>query len=343
MGRRINISGLFINTKITRSAHSCRYCSISKKEFSNLSISRFAAVVESLIDWTAAHRPELKIFPCVNNSVDYDDETRASAVRLRRLAGQSYDVLTTGGLRIRPENEIQIWLRGWRDLNVKCVHATYAGHGAVHDRWNGRAGDFEYLIGIQRIAGQLEMKLGQSLFLTKSTRPYIEDLIAKLDAIPAEIQYRWVFPIGYIGLGARLEDDRIDEEIRNALPATHLPEIAWFEIRDLAFRARMDRDHFRRRGQIICVHSPLGNQGFEYRLKLKKSFWDEVISDLEKRTRSAYSFIPPVQELCKRYGDRNSKLIYDELIEIDRVWLDRHLREYPNTFEGHLTNLMIDQ
>jgi CRISPR-associated protein Cas5d len=43
MARAVRFTDLFINTKIARCAHSCRYCSISKKDFSDLPFSRFEA------------------------------------------------------------------------------------------------------------------------------------------------------------------------------------------------------------------------------------------------------------------------------------------------------------
>ena len=109
------------------------------------------------------------------------------------------------------------WLAERRDAGIEWVGASFAGHGAIHDRWNGRQGDFDFLTRIQRIAADLGMKRMERLFVIKSLLPDLDESIERLNLIPGQVR-RFLCLFYYRGYAVRFEDDRITEEIRDGLP-----------------------------------------------------------------------------------------------------------------------------
>jgi hypothetical protein len=88
----------------------------------------------------------------------------------------------------------------------------------THDRWNGRAGDFEYQTSILRLGGERAMVRVEHLFLTQNTLPLFDRLLDILDSIPGEIRHRSVGLFFFAGLASRYESERITEEVRDSLP-----------------------------------------------------------------------------------------------------------------------------
>src|SRR5262249_14444086 len=95
---------------------------------------------------------------------------------------------------------------------------SLAGCDQTHDRWNGRAGDFAYQTTILRLAGERGMVRRERLFLAQNTLPHFDRLLDILDAIPGEVKNRYVTLFFYAGLARRYENERITEDVRDALP-----------------------------------------------------------------------------------------------------------------------------
>lgn len=341
MTRQVNITGIFINSKLIGCAHSCRYCSISIKHVNRLPLGRFATLVDGLIEWRARSRPHFDLYPAINHCYEMDAGTIAGYMALRARAGSPIDMITTGGLRQRSDAEIRDWLAEWRAHGIRCLHASFAGHGAVHDRWNGRRGDFLWLTRLLQLAGTLGFELGQSLFLTKSTLPLLPELIVMLDAMAGTVRHRRIFPLGYTGLAVNHEPDRITESIRDALPAPVAKFCwqgagSWRSERQWIEHIRSDQE--RPRDVVLKLEVTDANIA-----SLEARPWDDIMTDLEHRTRAAYAAVPSTRTLCDQVGDPDSRLVYVNRHEIERLWLWRYLKRSPIAFEGHLTDMLGDQ
>ena len=105
-------------------------------------------------DWRLSERPDLDIGIFVGPSSDYDTETLKGVARLRERRGGKFQIVNLGGLRIRRGDELVAWIEERREAGIVGFHTSLAGYGETHDRWNGRAGDFEYQTLILRLAGQ---------------------------------------------------------------------------------------------------------------------------------------------------------------------------------------------
>jgi hypothetical protein len=252
-------------------AHICRYCLISEsRKRSALPFSRFETLVHRFHDWKQSdRRDDLEIGAFVGPSFDYDLATLKGVARLRARRGGKFEILNLGGLRIRRGDALTVWLEERKAAGIVGFHASFAGHGATHDRWNGRAGDFDYQTSILRLGGERGMVRREKLFLTQNTLPIFDRLLDILDGIPGEISNRTASPFFYAGLANRYEDERITEDTRDTLPDrikrlqprkfnTWLSEREWIPVMletasqpKVAAEARCRRDEHRSPGKIL--------------------------------------------------------------------------------------------
>jgi hypothetical protein len=200
-------------------AHICRYCLISEtRKGSALLFERFEQLVHRFYDWKASsHRDDLDLGVFVGPSFDYDLETLKGVARLRARRGGKFEILNLGGLRIRRGEALRGWLAERQAAGIIGFHTSLAGWGEVHDRWNGRRGDFDYQTTVLRMGGERGMVRHERLFLTKNTLPHFDRLLDILDGLPGEIRQRNVSLFFYAGLATRYESERITEEIRDGL------------------------------------------------------------------------------------------------------------------------------
>ena len=219
MPREIVGKGLRFSLRHAPCAHICRYCLISEsRKRSLLPFSRFEQLVHRFYYWKRSQRDDLEIGVFVGPSFDYDIETLKGVARLRERRGGKFQILNLGGLRIRGGDELVAWLDERKVAGIIGFHSSLAGHGEIHDRWNGRAGDFDYQTSILRLAGERGMIRQEKLFLAQNTLPIFDRLLDILDDIPGEISSRTASPFFYTGLATRYESQRLTEDIRDRFP-----------------------------------------------------------------------------------------------------------------------------
>src|SRR5262245_55776379 len=172
MPREIVARGLTFSLRHAPCAHICRYCLVSEtRKGSKLPFSRFERLVHRFYDWRDSGRTDIGIRIFVGPSFDYDIDTLKGVSRLRARRGSAFEILNLGGLRIRDPGALKVWLDERQAAGIVGFHASLAGCGKTHDRWNGRAGDFEYQVSILRMAGKRGMARQERLFLTQNTLP----------------------------------------------------------------------------------------------------------------------------------------------------------------------------
>ena len=192
MPREIVGKGLRFSLRHAPCAHICRYCLISEsRKRSALPFARFEQLVHRFHDWKKSNRrDDLQIRIFVGPSFDYDLETLRGLARLHARRGAKFQIVNLGGLRIRSGDALVEWIEERRTAGITGFHTSLAGYGEIHDRWNGRAGDFDYQTSILRLAGERRMVRQEKLFLTQNTLAILDGLLDILDAIPGEISSR---------------------------------------------------------------------------------------------------------------------------------------------------------
>jgi len=308
-------------------AHICRYCLISEsRKRSALPFSRFEQLVHRFYDWAQSRgRDDVEIGTFVGPSFDYGLETLKGVARLRARRGGKFQILNLGGLRIRQGDALATWLEERRAAGIVGFHTSLAGYGETHDRWNGRAGDFDYQTSILRMAGERGMVRREKLFLTQNTLPIFDRLLDILDGIPGEVVSRSASPFFYAGLAARYESERITEDIRDNLPE-----------RINRLRPRKF-DNWLSERQWIPVMMETASQPRRLTLKLdvdetnidylEKASCDDIFAERERQYQDDYRRIPSLDELCSRYGDSTSRRIYVMSRDVEGRWMDLHERE----------------
>ena len=61
--------------------------------------------------------------------------------------------------------------------------------------------------------------------------------------------------------------------------------------------------------------------------RLEKLSCEEIFNQREFEYQAGYRAIPALDELCKRYGDPENRLIYMMSRDVEGRWLDLHERE----------------
>jgi len=324
--REIIGKGLRFSLRHAPCAHICRYCLISEsRKGSSLPFARFEALVHRFHDWRVSQRPDLDIGTFIGPSFDYDIETLKGVARLRERRGGKFHIVNLGGLRIRRGDELDEWIEERRAAGIVGFHTSLAGYGETHDRWNGRAGDFDYQTTILRLAGERGMARQEKLFLTKNTLPLFERLLDILDAIPGEVSRRGASPFFYAGLAHRYEDERLDEDDRDALP-NRINELRegkfsnWLSEREWLPVMLETADKPRRLQLKLDVNE--GNID-----ALERQSCEEIFLARERDYRESYRPLPALDELAARYGDPTNRRVYMMSRDVEGRWLDLHRRE----------------
>jgi hypothetical protein len=326
VSREIVGKGLRFSLRHAPCAHICRYCLISEsRKRSVLPFSRFEQLVHRFHDWRQSKRPDLEIGIFVGPSFDYDLETLQGIARLRERRGAKFRILNLGGLRIRRGDELTTWLAERQDAGIVGLHTSLAGLGAIHDRWNGRAGDFDYQLSVLRLGGERGMMRQEKLFLTKNTLPLFDRLLDLLNSIPGKLQSRSATPFFYAGLATRYEDERLTEDDRDNLPAPinelrsgrfgkWLSEREWIPImRETAAQPRR-----------LLLKLDVDESNIEC---LETMSCEDIFVQREREYQQSYRAVPELDELCERYGDPENRRIYMMSRDVEGRWLDLHHRE----------------
>jgi hypothetical protein len=338
LAREIRIVGIGIHTKTSRCAHACRYCLMGRKSNDGVSTARHIALVDRFIDWRKRNQPSFQIGQAVNYASNIGAEDQGQLMQLhKRMGWQSLTMrVHLGGLPIWPDDDISEWFRVRKALGVETVHGSLAGHGRVHDYWNNRKGDFEYLLKLFCLAARQGLGLRQRLFAIKSTLSILGETVALLDQAGKPVE-RYLMPFFYRGTALRHERERISKRDLDALAPS---------VQDL-----MDLNDHRWRSEADWVaafrNSPRDIEPVTLRLELtaqnieaiEKSSCDEILERLTQQTRAAYDLVPSHEKLLKSWSDDANLHIYPYSHDVERLWLDRYLRDNPTKFERHLTHL----
>jgi hypothetical protein len=335
VGRTVGpLRTLVLQANLSPCAHTCRYCSIGERS-GRLALDRWMATVEKYLEWKRANNLDVEVVPGFLPSYNFDpgEFAQLSGWFERRL-GARLEMIPLGGLRIRSGGEMSSWLSERRALGLERVWASFAGYQAVHDRWNGRAGDFAFLVSTLERAAAVGLKHGTTVFLTKSSLDDLGRLLVLIDALPGESAGRDFRQFYYIGHAAHHENERLDEGDRQRLPEFVL-ECYLAE----GWELRSEREWLETVGDIPSEPTPLTLRlDLDSRniVMIEDKSCDEVVGELERRARKTLASLPGTDELASLYGDESSTKLYPQALDLERLWIDRHLDVYPEPLDRAL-------
>lgn len=322
----IEARGLRLSMRHAPCAHICRYCLITEtRKGSKLPFSRFERLAHRFFDWQASQNSKIEIRIFVGPSFDYSLETLKGVGRLRARRGSTFQILNLGGLRFRTREGLNVWLDERQAAGIIGFHTSLAGCDEIHDRWNGRVGDFAYQTSILQMGGERGMVRSERLFLTQNTLPVFDRLLDILDGIPGEVRDRYASLFFYAGLASRYEDERITEAVRDDLPE-RLKRIRLWRLKD-----------WRSEREWIAVIRETADQPRKLVMKLDVNEGnierledlpcEEIFAEQERLYRDDYRRMPSLEELCARYGDMTNQRIYMLSRDLEQKWIDLHARE----------------
>lgn len=332
---------LIIQSNLIPCAHICRYCSISSdglRSHGGIELTRFFELVDRFSAW--GQSTGFEISDVVHSSDDITDEVAAfldqtigrpdGTIRPYALPAEArlrIGVVRTGGARMRSDEEIRSWLGRWREAGSTSVHASFAGHGAIHDWWNRRSGDYDFLLRIQQIAAEMEFKLSQTVFLARNTLHSIVALLADLDRIPVRPESRRAFPPAYLG---RACDETVDAQRLTECERDSLPE-AILRIPDLSIGDwRSEREWLQERsawGDEVRKLDLILNVDRRNIAVLEHLSVDAIVERLADEAAKAYGQIPSQEDLVASFGDASCKKIYTRFDEVERRCFHRWMED----------------
>jgi len=312
---------------------------MGRKSSDGVSTARHIAIVDRFIEWRKRNeQPDFQIGQAVNYAANISAEDQGQLMQLhKRMGWQSFTMrVHLGGLPIWPDDEISEWFRVRKASGVETVHGSLAGHGRVHDYWNNRKGDFEYLLKLFRLAAAEGLGLRQRLFAIKSTLSLLPETAALLDQAGEPVE-RYLMPFFYRGTALRHEQERISKHDLDTLA----PSIRnLMDLNDHRWRSEADWVAAFRNSSPDIDPVNLQLELTERNIDaIENSSCDEILERLTIRTRMAYDALPSRGELLERWSDDTNVHIYPYSQDVERLWLDRYLGDNPTKFERHLTHL----
>jgi hypothetical protein len=316
----ISIAGLILTYRSSggNCAHLCRYCSIGKMDGKAPEFGRYAKLVTRLYDWAKANRSNYSVGTALidrNDEPNLDDEKAELCIR---LGGATATTVTTGGLKRRNPDQISELLNYWKGRGIEVIHSSFGGLKETHDYYNRRVGDFEQLIEFQKQAANIEMEIGQSIFVTTKTwrsLDSMEDILNKF----GRPKHRHIYPIGYVGLARDLEDQRIDEDIRDVLISKRqnslLRPSSWLSEREWIGRLR---------DGVWIGRTPLVFDINVENIDSLELMSDEmIVCNIESKGRNAFMKLPDLDCLINEVADPSGRKVYTSVNDVLAMWIDR--------------------
>jgi len=240
-----------------------------------------------------------------------------------------------GGIEFKTDDVLRPWLRERRDVGMEVIRLSLAGTQALHDKWVGRKGDFDFNLRAARKASEMGYKRDEWLLVSRSTIPHLEALVALLDDIPGRA-YRGFRLLTWGNAPRKLEArERITLDMFENLPG-------WVR-KDFQHTAilKSEREWTE---EVLKVPDEELAEPYYLILNLDDALMerfetvscDEIVSDLETRSRRIYDAIPTMKDLGARYGNRENDLMYWRS-EMQQEWAGRFLEEERIEVEKHIT------
>jgi hypothetical protein len=303
----------------------CRHCLLSSgARVSSVPYQRATGVADKFAVWRKTHAgesPEIHFWAAY--CCDFPELPRHLDFCRRLGCPSTYEPIN--GIRIRSTSEIEDFLRILADAGVKQVNLTFYGMKEFHDRFAGRAGDFEFLLEIARLGPQSGLERSESIYLLSDSLDELPALVEELDRIPG-LGSRHVWTCDYRGRAKKLEDQRPTVDEIDRLPAS----VTRF----------LDREGQRPETEWVRVVS-----AGEVPEKLVRNYlipiWPENVAELESedcwrilsRLREAddefHREVPPLEELARLCGDGNGQKVY-ALRDLEWKWQDAYLADHPD-------------
>lgn len=315
----INVSNLCVPCE-----NRCRYCLLSwDGQLRGVDYGRSAAYARRFYDWLRENRPELSFAFYFGYSMEHPNLLKSISF-LREIGSPGGKFLQFDGMKFRNDREILELLTALKARGIELINLTFYGTREYHDRFAARKGDFDYLMAILRIAGEVGLAVEAGIPLSQENAAQAGELLEQLGCYHPTRIYCFV-PHGE-GRGETLEPIRFRQSDYEYLPENvksvfnrqkYRPEGEW--VRQNSFSKPTKR--------VLTLNlNPENVDWFE------KQKFSETIRYLEKLDDDYYAAIPDLATLAKRYGDPDGACFYSER-DLYLKYQRRYIREHGLTVQ----------
>lgn len=299
----------------------CKYCLLQscKKATEGIDYFRGKQFAERFVEWgkgkQLAQLPYYYIPYCAEYPELLDNIAFNHSIG---FVGASF--LQCNGIKIRNESEIDKWISQLKDAGVKNIDITFFGNEKYHDQFAARKGDYHFMMQLVKSANKKGMVCTPSLVITEENKEMLEELIEVLSELTPLKNIHSFLP-DYRGRGYLLEDSRLTDKSYAALPEVvkgtlnikrYQTERSWLTHQELPEYTKRElvitlrKDNIDRFEQMSC---------------------DEVITSIEKLDEDYYDAIPNINELARKYGDKNNTKLYRQR-DLFWMWQKRYIKEH---------------
>lgn len=273
----------------------CRHCLLSYDgHVQGLNYEESAAFAQRMQAHIKASRPEASFLFYFGYSMEHphlmdvlDDYNRQGFV-----TGQ---FLQLNGLRMRDDAALDAWMQEIALHGVKKIDCTFYGLEETHNRFAGRAGDFDYLLRILRSAHSHGIGSEVGVMLTRENADQVDPLLALLEDCGVEHCFLVVPHIEGRGLGLNTirfsapDYEKLGEKARSRFnPRVYKTEAQWV--------AKQKFTVYSRRSIALVLAAA------------DASFWaqadcEEAIRAIEEKDDAYHAALPSLPELIALYGN----------------------------------------
>lgn len=316
---KVNIWG-----RVTKCAHRCRYCLQGEQSQPLLNWDTYVKTVERYVRW--GNENDMRIGFELAGNFDLTLEQYKKYLELSSLSGKFSDSLLMGGMRMRTEDEMRIWLAERQEMGLKKVIFSMGGTEQHHDAMNRRKGDFQYLLGAQRAAFILGLSVEQRIFITKENMQSMDGLCRVLDDIGVPFR-RSIYPLHFRGNAMDMENVRLDENDVKCIPEN----VMRYMMPDMLLSERQWASQ-------LCGSTEQNPEKIGFFLymdtknteKLLSGDCKEIIESAGKEVAEEYAKMPTLAELCRKYADTSCRKIHEGKSKVYALWFERYIADTEN-------------
>lgn len=302
----------------------CRYCLLSScGKAPGVDYERGKRFARRLWEEGAVKRPDLRVFYYIGSSMDTPDLT--DHIRFSREIGSPAGrFLQFNGLALRDERETEALVRSVKAEGVESVDLTFYGLREYHDRFAGRAGDFDFLLRILSAANRAGLRCDVSLPLIRENPEQADSLLDILSGY--EVGNVFAFLPHGKGRGRLLEEQRLTRAEFDGMShrlREHFSKVPY--LTEGEWIRRGEWPEAERRTLTLCL-TPDNID------RLESMDLEEILRYLEGLDDEYYAKVPPVGALAERYGDKAGERMF-RLRDLHLKWQQMYLADHPGIFD----------
>lgn len=296
----------------------CRYCLLSScGKATGVDYERGKRFAGRLHREIREKRPDLRFFYYIGYCMDSEQLWDYIAF-CQKINSPSAEFLQLNGLKLRDERETDEFISALVKAGIKLIDLTFYGLREYHDRFAGRAGDFDCLIRILQAAYRHGLQTRISIPITQENADMMEELMTLLESLHCG-EIAVFLPHGK-GRGRSLDPIRLTAEDRARLSERVASKLS-------AYRTEgdwlADRERETPANRTLTLALTPGEID-----RLETMSLEEIIACLEDLDDRYYAALPSCEELAALYGNPNGTRLYRRFRDLYLEWQQRYIAEH---------------